>query len=327
MLRFIPTVALGFALSCAMACCTSADVRIDFLETNWSVRSKPPLQSGVLRTWVSGGKRRVESEALPDSAPPAGGDAGAPPPVYYAQIDRIDLDSSYVVLPRDSLFGSVPFERSRAVNRRTLEDLVTARAHGAGPADTLAPVRVTELPAHARKIFGVPCRAFELVLEFAYRDSVPGSPGVHTEGVLTDTLWIAPADSPLGELSAFEKDFAHATYADSFLAGANAVELSQARGQGLISVLRRAGRRLPGYAVASHYRNVIRGLPKGMTGVERSADGSVVVQRSVREPTRLVTDAIDPAVFEVPPGYRRDVAGESRSPAPAPPPAKKKTQP
>jgi hypothetical protein len=303
-----------------------ADVRIDFRETNWSVRSQPPQTSGVLRTWVSGGKRRVESEALPDSVVPSGtsgkGGKPVPPPMFYAQIDRIDLDSSYVVLPRDSLFGSIPFERSRAMNRGMLEHLVAARVAGTGPADTLAPVRVTELPSHARKILGVPCRAFELELKFVYRDSIPGSPGVHTEGVLTDTLWVASADSPLGEIQAFEREFAQATFADSFLAGANAVELSQSRGQGLISVLRRAGRALPGYPIASHYRNVIRGLPKGMSGVDRAPDGSVVVQRSYREPTRLETDAVDPSVFEVPRGFRRDVAGEAREPVKKPKPSK-----
>ena len=55
---------------------------------------------------------------------------------------------------------------------------------------------------------------------------------------------------------------------------------------------------------------MIRGLPKGMSGVERAEDGSVVVQRSLREPTRIETAAIDPDTFEVPEGFRRDVAGE-----------------
>jgi hypothetical protein len=302
---------LGFAAVCAMACVLAggiaaahADVRMEFRETTWSVRAQPPEQSSVLRSWISGGKRRVETEALP---PPSA--QNPPPQMYYAQIDRIDLDTSYVVLPRDSLYGAVPFERSRDANRETLGTLVAARSAGTGPADTLAPVRVTPLE-RPRTFFGVECRAYELELKFEYRDSIPGSPGLRTQGVLTDTVWIAPPDSPFGEAARFEQEFAHATLADSFLAGANAVELSQTRGQGLISVLRREARKLPGYLVASRYRNVILGLPKGMSGVERTPDGAVVVQRAVREPTGLATAEIDDAVFEIPPGYRRDVAGE-----------------
>ncbi len=281
-------------MACMLVAGASADVRVDFRETTWSVRAQPPEQTGLIRSWVSDGKRRIESEG-------------------FLQIDRIDLDSSFVVLPRDSLFGAVPFERSRQMNRTALESLARARSAGAGPADTLAPVKVTPLD-RPRTFFGVACKAYELELSFEYRDSIPGSPGLRTRGLLTDTVWIAPLESPLGEMARFERTFAHATLSDSFLAGANAVELSQARNQGLIAVLRREARKLPGFTVASHYRNVILGLPKGMSGVERTPEGAVVVQRSVREAIRFDTAPIDAMTFEIPQGYKRDVAGESRTP-------------
>ena len=308
--RVIPSLFVGFTLSCAIACAlakpVAADAHLEFIETSWSVRSQPPQQSTSLRTWVSGGKRRIETETLPDSE-------STRPHTFFVQIDRRDLDSSYVVLPGDSLYGSVPFERSRAANRTSLEEARAARAAGTAPPDTLPKVRITPLPKSARKIFGITCPAYEIELRFTYKDSIPGGGGLRTEGVLTDTLWLAPPDSPLGDLQRFEREFAHVTLSDSLLAGLNAVELSQSRGQGVISVLRREERKLPGFPIAAHYRNVIYGLPKGLSGVERTRDGAVIVQRSVREPTLVELSPIDPSVFEVPAGYRRDVAGEARN--------------
>jgi hypothetical protein len=324
----LPTIGLGIRSACVQAARSAlalvavaslaapaqlvatvagADVRVDFRETTWSVRATPRQQTSVLRTWVDHKMRRIENEVLPDPDAPAG-----LPPIVYVQIDRIDLDTSYVLLPKDSLYGAVPFERSRENNKKTLADLAAARAAGTSPADTLPDVRVEELRS-PRRIFGVMCRSFVLELKFEYRDSIPGQPGLHTQGVLTDTVWIAPPGSPFGEMMEFEREFSKATHADSLLKTMNAVELSQSRGQGLISVLRRAARKLPGFVVASHFRNVILGLPKGMSGVERLDDGSVVVQRSVRVPALMQSSMIEDQVFEVPPGYRRDVAGEGRS--------------
>jgi hypothetical protein len=126
-------------------------------------------------------------------------------------------------------------------------------------------------------------------------------------GVLTDTLWLAPPASAPGELKRFEQDFARATASDSFLAAASAVQLSQARGQGLVSVLQRAVRALPGYPLESSFVNALHGLPRGLSlgeGVERRPDGAVIVQRTARQAIAISDAPIPADRFEVPRGAK-----------------------
>jgi len=130
---------------------------------------------------------------------------------------------------------------------------------------------------------------------------------------------MAAAGSAPDEVARFEEAFARATAADSFVIAPNAVQLAQSRGQGLVSVLTRALRRLPGFALASSYENVLYGVPKGMAGMERRPDGGVVVQRTRREPLELSRAALPATRFDVPAGYRRLGSGLGVTGDPGPP--------
>ena len=288
----LPFLALSLAGSPARA-----DVRLEVRESSWSAGQPPVSLETLVRTWVRGPARRIENRlagATSDSAARA---------TQFAQIDRLDRDSSYFVRPAEHAYIPVAYAPSRAQNRQRAGVFRAAQAAGTAPRDTLAPVTVSEL-GRTRTILGQVCRGVVLVLTFAYRDSALGPEAAMT-GVLADTVWLAPAGGPVGEVAGFELELARLTAADSMLAAANAVQLSQARGMGLVTVLQRARRGLAGTVLASHFVNLLRGLPPGLSGFERLPDGSAVVQRTVREAVELATDPLPDALFEPPPGFRR----------------------
>jgi len=257
-------------------------------ETSFSVGRNPPRSETVVETSIKAGMRRVETLL---------GEARS------IQVDRIDRDSSFYFRAGDSLYLPVALASVRASNRRGAEAFARAKADGTAPRDTLGAVRTIDL-GRSRTILGTNCKGLVLELLFTYRDSAMTS-GEEMTGVLTDTLWLAPTSSAPGELRRFEQDFARATASDSFLAAANAVQLSQARGQGLVSVLQRAIRALPGYPLESRFVNVLHGLPRGLNlgeGVERRPDGAVVVQRTDRQAMAISDAPLAPERFEVPPG-------------------------
>lgn len=298
----------GGALLLALAAAGGAwaDVRIDVHERSWSAGPTPSAVESIIRTWVRGPARRIENQLLGAASDSAARAAS------FAQIDRLDRDSSYFVRPAEEAFFLVGHAGSRVQNRERARQFAAARAAGTAPADTLPPVTVTDL-GRSRKIAGVACRGFVVDLRFAYQDSALG-PGHQLEGTLSDTVWLAPPDSPAAELGRFERDLAAATAADTMLAAGNAVQLSQARGLGLVAVLERARRGLPGQVLSSHFVNLLRGLPRGLSGVERLPDGTAVVQRTVREAIAVTADPLPDALFEPPPGFRRAERGARAGP-------------
>ena len=275
----------------------AADVSVRVRESSFSVGRIPPQSQSIVETSVKGAMRRVET--LTQGAP---GDSSGRP-VHSVQLDRIDRDSSFYFRPGDSLYLPVALAGVRASNRRGAEAFARARAEGTAPRDTLAAVRTTDL-GRSRTILGTDCKGIVLEMRFTYRDSAMTN-GEELTGVLTDTVWLAPLASAPGELRRFEQDFARATVSDSFLAAANAVQLAQARGQGLVSVLQRALRALPGYPLESTFINRLHGLPRGLElgeGVERRPDGAVIVQRTVREAIAISDAPLAAERFEVPRG-------------------------
>jgi hypothetical protein len=290
-----------------------ADTRIEVRESSWSAGQAPVTVEALVRTWVRGPARRIENQllgVLSDSAIQA---------TRFVQIDRLDRDSSYFVRPAEGAYIPVPYAGSRAQNRDRASRFRAARAAGTAPRDTLAPVRVTDL-GRSRVVAGLDCRGYVLELTFAYRDTAL-TPGTELVGVLSDTVWIAPAGSPADEAARFERELARTTAADSLLASANAVQLAQARGLGLVTVLQRALRELPGSVLASHFVNLLRGLPRGLSGVERLADGTAVVQRTVRETVLLEAAPLPDSLFVPPPGFRRaERGGRAGRGEKAPPP-------
>jgi hypothetical protein len=274
-----------------------ADVLVRMRETSWSVGRNPTTVETLVETSVKGAMRRVET-AVTDTA-------GRP--VSTVQIDRIDRDSSYFFRPGESQYLSIPIATARASNRRGATAFRAAQASGAAPRDTLPPVRTIDLGT-TRTILGEVCHGFVLELVFSYRDSALATPDQLT-GALVDTLWLAPAGSAATDLRRFEQDFSRATGADSFLTAANAVQLSQARGQGLISVLQRAMRALPGFALESSFVNLLHGLPKGLNlgDVERRPDGAAVVQRTWRRAIALSNAPLPDERFTVPADFKEVV--------------------
>ena len=272
-----------------------ADVLVRMSETSWSVGRNPASVETVVETAVKGAMRRVESAVTGAATDSAGRTATS------VQIDRIDRDSSYFYRPGEPQYLPVPIAVARASNRRGASAFLAAQASGAAPRDTLPPVRTLELGL-TRTILGEVCRGVVLELVFSYRDSALATQDQLT-GALVDTLWLAPKGSPASDIMRFEQDFARATAADSFLAAANAVQLSQAKGQGLVSVLQRAVRALPGYPLESSFVNLLHGLPKGLSlgDVERQPDGAVVVQRTWRRAIALSNAPIPEERFTVPP--------------------------
>ena len=275
----------------------AADVTVRVHESSFSVGRVPPRSESVVETSIKAAMRRVET--LTSGAP---GDSSGRP-VHSVQLDRIDRDSSFYFRPGDSLYLPVALAGVRASNRRGAEAFARARAEGTAPRDTLAAVRTIDLGT-SRAILGTNCKGLVLEMLFSYRDSAMTNGEVLT-GVLTDTVWLAPPSSAPGELRRFEQDFARATASDSFLAAANAVQLAQARGQGLVSVLQRALRGLPGYPLESTFVNLLHGLPRGLElgeGVERRPDGAVIVQRTVRRAIAISDAPLAPERFELPRG-------------------------
>jgi hypothetical protein len=274
----------------------AADVTVRVHESSFSMGRIPPRSESLVETSIKAAMRRVET--LTQGA--AGDTSGRP--AHSVQLDRIDRDSSFYFRPGDSLYLPVALAGVRTANRRSAEAFARARADGTAPRDTLAPVRTIDL-GQSRTILGTSCKGLVLEMVFSYRDSAAA--GEEMTGLLTDTLWLAPLSSAPGELRRFEQDFARVTASDSFLAAANAVQLAQARGQGLVSVLQRALRGLPGYPLESTFVNVLHGLPRGLQlgeGVERRPDGSVIVQRTVRQAVSISDAPLTAERFEVPPG-------------------------
>jgi hypothetical protein len=274
-----------------------ADVTVRVRESSFSIGRTPPRSESVVETSIKAGMRRVET--LTQGAP--GDTTGRP--VHSVQLDRIDRDSSYYFRPGDSLYLPVALSVVRESNRRSAGAFVRARSDGSAPRDTLAAVRTIEL-GQTRTILGTNCKGVVLEMVFSYRDSAMTN-GEELTGVLTDTVWLAPPSSAPGQVRRFEQDFARATAADSFLAAANAVQLAQARGQGLVSVLQRAVRGLPGYPIESTFVNVLHGLPRGLElgeGVERRPDGAVIVQRTIRRALSISDAPLGAERFEVPRG-------------------------
>ena len=289
----------GLGDSCGRA---AADVRFDVHESSWAAGPGAVTVETRVRTWVRGEARRIENElagAASDSAIRA---------TRFAQIDRLDRDSSYFLRPLERAYIPVPYAPSRAQNRARTAAILEAQARGTAPRDTLAPVVVTDLPG-ARTFGGIACRGKVLELTFSYRDTAANAAPGELVGILRDTVWLAPPGSPLDDVVRFERDHARATAADSLLAAGNAVQLAQQRGFGLVALLQRARRALPGAVIASHFVNLLRGLPRGMSGIELAADGSAVVQRTVRTPLLVVTDPLPDSLFVPPADYRRAERG------------------
>jgi hypothetical protein len=274
-----------------------ADVLVRMRESSWSIGRQPTNVETMVETSVKGAMRRIESTAA-DSA-------GRP--LVSVQIDRIDRDSSYFFRPGEPHYLPIPIATARATNRRGASAFREAQAAGKAPRDTLPPVRTIELGT-TRTILGEHCRGVVLELVFSYRDSAVAA-NEQLTGALVDTLWLAPPGSAAADLRRFELDFARATSADSFLSAANAVQLSQARGQGLVSVLTRAMRSLTGFALESSFVNLLHGLPKGLNlgDVERRPDGAVVVQRTWRRAIALSNAPLPDERFTVPPELKEVV--------------------
>lgn len=294
----IVVIQCAFALlACAAA---SADVQVRVREASWSIGRAPSQVETVVETSIRQGMRRVESETiavrLPGDSLVKGGRS--------VQIDRVDRDSSYYFRPGEGLYLPVALSVARSTNLRGAEAFRAAQANGTAPRDTLAGVKTIEL-GRTRTILGEPCRGIVLELVFSYRDSATATAEQLT-GVLTDTLWMTGASSPLAELRRFEQDFARVTASDSFLVAASAVQLTQVRGQGLVSVLQRAVRSLPGYPLESTFVNLLHGLPKGLSlgDAERRPDGAVIVQRTTRRAIALTVATLEAAAFEVPAGLK-----------------------
>jgi len=289
------------SLLCGPGPAARADVLVRMRESSWSVGRNPQSVESTVETSVKGAMRRVESQVIGA----AGDSAGRP--VTSVQIDRIDRDSSYFYRPGEPQFLPVPIAVARATNRRGASAFLEAQAKGAAPRDTLPPVSTLDL-GRTRTILGEVCRGVVLELVFSYRDSAL-APQEQLTGSLIDTLWLAPQGSAASDIRRFEQDFARATGADSFLTAANAVQLSQAKGQGLVSVLQRAVRMVPGYALESSFVNLLHGLPKGLNlgGVERRPDGAVVVQRTWRRAIALSNAPLPEERFTVPPELKEVV--------------------
>lgn len=274
-----------------------ADVRIDVRESAWSAGQTPVALETVVRTWVQGPRRRLESQlvgAVSDSVLRA---------TSFAQIDRLDRDSSYFVRPAERAYIPVAYAPGRAQNAARAEAMRAALAAGTAPKDTLAPVRVVDL-GRVRRIAGIDCRGLLLELTFTYRDSAMEA-GVDLTGILADTVWLAPSDSPAGEMGRFERDLARTTGGDSLLDAGNAVQISGQRGLGLVALIQRELRRQPGTVLASHFSNLLKGLPRGLAGVERLPDGTAIVQRTVREVVAIESKPLPAALFEPPLEFRR----------------------
>jgi hypothetical protein len=300
------SLALVVAACAALAAPARADVRLDVRETSLAAGQATGVLETLVRTWVQGPARRIENQlagAASDSAVRAGG---------FAQIDRLDRDSSYFVRPAERAYIPVPYAGSRQQNRERAAAFARARADGTAPRDTLAAVVVTEL-GRTRTIVGIECRGVVLELAFAYRDTALDSGGA-LDGILRDTVWLAPPGSAAADLVRFEQELAQRTAADTLLAAGNAVQLAAQRGLGLVAVLQRARKALPGTPLASHFVNLLRGLPRGLTGFDRLPDGSAVVQRTIREAVALSAEPLPGSLFEPPPGFRRVVRG-ARAPA------------
>lgn len=291
-------VPLGPALVVEVAI---ADARMEVHESSWSAGQAPVTVEALVRTWVRGPARRIENQLLgvvSDSAIQA---------TRFVQVDRLDRDSSYFVRPAEGAYIPIAYAGSRAQNRDLAARFRGAQQAGTAPRDTLAPVRVAAL-GRTRVVAGQECQGWVLELTFAYRDTAL-TPGTELVGVLSDTVWIAPVGGPADEVTRFERELARTTAADSLFAAANAVQLAQARGLGLVAVLERAVRGLPGSVLASHFVNLLHGLPRGLSGVERRADGTAVVQRTVRETLLLDAAALPDSLFVPPPSFRRAERG------------------
>ncbi len=307
------------ALLFVVAAPVLADVRIDVRESAWSAGQTPVALETIVRTWVQGPRRRLESQlvgAVSDSVLRA---------TSFAQIDRLDRDSSYFVRPAERAYIPVAYAPGRAQNAARAEAMRAARAAGTAPRDTLAPVRVVEL-GRLRRFAGIECRGVLLELTFTYRDSAM-DPGTDLVGILADTVWIAPPDSPVGEMGRFERDLARVTGGDSLLDAGNAVQISGQRGLGLVALIQRELRRQPGTVLASHFSNLLRGLPRGLTGVERLPDGTAIVQRTIREAVAIDTTAVPEGLFDPPPGFRRVERGARSGAAPGAGSGKPATRP
>ncbi|MEO6463383.1 MAG: hypothetical protein ABIP29_09930 [Candidatus Eisenbacteria bacterium] len=268
---------------------------------SWSAGPTPATVESLVRTWIRGKARRIENQLTgqaSDSAVAA---------TRFVQIDRLDRDSSYFVRPLERAYIPIAYAGSRAQNEARAGAFREARKSGTAPRDTLPPVVVKDLPG-TRTFGGVTCRGKVLELTFSYRDTALTA-GTDLVGVLSDTLWFAPAGSPLEEVARFDRELSRATASDSLLAAGNAVQLARHRGLGLVAVLQRSRRALAGGVVASHFVNLLRGLPRGLSGVERLPDGSAVVQRTVRTPLLVVTDPLPDSLFTPPAGFRRAERG------------------
>ncbi len=224
------------------------------------------------------------------------------------QIDNVDSDTTYFVRPAEGAFLALPMAGVRETNRAQVATFRQAQLDGSAPRDTIAPIRITNLK-RTRRLLGVDCAGVVVDLQFQYRDTTVAHAEEMT-GVLSDTVWLAPPGSALDEIMRFEESFAHATLSDSFLAAPTDIQLSQWRRQGLLGVVQRAVRQLPGYPLATHFVNLLVGMPAGLQGVERRPDGSVVVQRARREPVSLSRDPLPPGTFDLPPGLMRVVRVE-----------------
>lgn len=303
---FVGIVALFFlaGTSVLAPAVARADLKLESRETSWSVAGQG-TSTVILRTHIQGSKRRLENGSEPDSA----GNMG---PLSFIQIDRVDSDTSYFVRPVESAYLAVPMARVRDTNRGRIRAFLEARQNGTAPADTLAPIRITNLH-RKRRILGVDCDGVVVELSFQYRDTTSSDAEMMT-GMLSDTVWLAPPGGPLDELIRFEKQFAQATLSDSFLAAPTDIQLSQWRGQGLTGVVQRAVRGLPGYPLATSFVNLLIGIPKHVAGVERRPDGAVVVQRARREPLALSRDPLTAGTFDVPDGLRRAESGARQTP-------------
>ena len=300
--RFNPIISLGIPLAALfVGVPLRADVRLEVHEASWSAGPTAVTLETLVRTWIKGGARRIENQvtgAVTDSAIRAS---------RFVQIDRIDRDSSYFVRPVERAYIPIAYAASRAQNRTRRRDFLAAQEAGTAPRDTLPPIVVRDLDA-ARTFGGVSCQGKVLELAFAYRDTTLAA-GTDLVGVLSDTVWLAPEGSPLDEVTRFDRALAAATGSDSLLAAGNAVQLARQRGLGLVAVLQRALRQLPGAIVASHFVNLVRGLPRGLAGVERLPDGSAVVQRTVRTTLLAAAGPLPDSLFTPPPGFRRAERG------------------
>jgi hypothetical protein len=301
-----PIRLLGIAVALGvLAGSAAADVQVRVRESSWSIGRQAGAIESLVETSVKAGMRRIETDHAALRMPGDSLIKGT----RSVQIDRIDRDSSYYYRPGEGIYLPVGLATARAANRRGVQAFLGAQARGSAPKDTLAPVRTVDL-GQTRTILGERCRGVVLELVFSYRDSAFATGGELT-GVLSDTLWLAAPHSPLTEITRFETAFARATVADSFLAAANAVQLTQARGQGLVSVLQRAIRGLPGFALESSFVNLLHGLPKGLNlgDVERRPDGAIVVQRTRRQAIAVSNSPLADASFEVPKELQAVVSG------------------